>query len=145
MKRTQKGEMFTQIVLATFKLSGMLAIEGDRLTQPQKISSARWKILGALAYSDTHLTVSQIARNMGQTRQSVQRLVDVMTKDELLELLENPQHKRAKLVAMTTKGETIFSNMDAIQIPWANDKAESFNARDLEITLKTLRNLTEKF
>lgn len=145
MERTNKGEMFTQIVLATFKLSGMLAIEGDRLTQSQGISSARWKVLGALFYAETPQTVSQIARTMGQTRQSVQRLVDIMKQDGLLELLENPEHKRAKLVALTTEGKNTFNKMDEIQIPWANNKAENFDSEELEITLKTLMDLTNKF
>lgn len=142
MKHTRKGDMFTEIVLETFKLSGMLSIEGDRLTKPQGISSARWKILGALSYSDTALTVSQIARQMGQSRQSVQRLVDAMFQDQLLNLDENPEHKRAKLVSMTRKGEAIFENMEEIQIPWANEKAADIDAENLETTLKTLRQLS---
>lgn len=142
MEHTQKGDVFTKIVLETFKLSGMLSIEGDRLTKSQGISSARWKILGALSFSDTPLTVSQIARSMGQSRQSVQRLVDVMFEDGLLNLDENPEHKRAKLVSMTPRGESIYENMDAIQIPWANEKSANIGAEDLEITLKTLRQLS---
>lgn len=145
MKHTRKGNMFTEIVLETFKLSGMLSIEGDRLTKPQGISSARWKILGALSFSDTPLTVSQIARSMGQSRQSVQRLVDVMFQDGLLNLDENPEHKRAKLVSMTPRGESIFENMEAIQIPWANEKSADIDAEGLEITLKTLRQLAANF
>lgn len=142
MKHTRKGEVFTEIVLETFRLSGMLSIEGDQLTKPQGISSARWKILGALSFSDTALTVSQIARSMGQSRQSVQRLVDIMFQDGLLNLNDNPEHKRAKLVSMTPKGESIFRNMEAIQIPWANEKSANIDTEKLEITLKTLRQLS---
>lgn len=145
MKHTKKGEMFTDIVLETFKLSGMLSIEGDRLTQSEGISSARWKILGALSFVNTPLTVSQIARSMGQTRQSVQRLVDVMTQDGLLKLLDNPQHKRAKLVSMTSKGESVFKNMGDIQIPWANEKSKDIDISDLETTLITLKRLSSNF
>ena len=141
MKHTRKGDIFTEIVLETFRLSGILSIEGDRLAKPQEISSARWKILGALSFSQTALTVSQIARSMGQSRQSVQRLVDVMSRDGLLNLDENPAHKRAKLVSMTPRGENVFQNMEDIQIPWANEKSANINAEDLKITLSTLRKL----
>ncbi len=145
MKYTRKGDMFTEIVLETFRLSGMLAIEGDRLSKPQGISSARWKILGALSFADAALTVSQIARSMGQSRQSVQRLVDVMSGDGLLKLDENPEHKRAKLVSMTSRGKSIYANMDKIQIPWANEKSANIDAESLKITLKTLRQLSANF
>ena len=145
MKHTQKGRVFTEIILEIFKLSGMLSIEGDRLTKPQGISSARWKILGALAYSNTAMTVSQIARQMGQSRQSVQRLVDAMYQDDLLNLEENPDHKRAKLVSMTPSGASIYENMEAIQTPWANEKAANVDAENLEITLETLKQLSTNF
>ncbi len=144
MEHTKNGEMFTEIVLETFRLSGLLAIEGDRLSTPQGISSARWKILGALAYTESPQTVSQIARSMGQSRQSVQRLVDVMAGDGLLKLEDNPEHKRAKLVSMTASGETIYANMQDIQIPWANEKAAGIGAKKLEVTLATLKELSAK-
>lgn len=145
MEHTQKRDLFTEIVLEIFKLSGTLSTEGDLLAKPQGISSARWKILGALSFSDTPLTVSQIARSMGQSRQSVQRLVDVMFQDGLLSFEDNPEHKRAKLVSMTPRGESIYANMEAIQIPWANEKSANIDSEDLEITLKTLRQLSANF
>jgi len=145
MKRTQKGEMFTEIALETFKLSGLLSNEGDKLSHGQGISSARWKILGALTLYGNQLTVSQIAKNMGQTRQSVQRLVDVMTNDGVLKLIDNPNHKRAKLVSITSKGEAIYENMEKIQIPWANEKSENISLKNLQLTLKTLQSLSETF
>jgi len=145
MNETQQGYEFTEIVLQTFKVSGLLTIEGDRLTQPYGLSSARWKILGALARSDRPQTVSQIARSMGQTRQSVQRLVDVMCKDGILELLVNPNHKRAKHVMLTTKGQETFARLDKMWNPWASQHAIHFNQQELEITLATLKKIALQF
>jgi len=141
----QQGNLFTEIVLETFKVSGLLTIEGDRLTQAHGLSSARWKILGALARSDTPQTVSQIARIMGQTRQSVQRLVDVMSKDEILGFLDNPHHKRAKLVVLTNKGKEIYTSLDAMWNPWASQHAKHFNQEALLTTLAALREIALLF
>jgi DNA-binding MarR family transcriptional regulator len=44
-----------------------------------------------------------------------------MFQDGLLNLDENPEHKRAKLVSMTPRGKSVYENMEAIQIPWANN------------------------
>ena len=142
MKHTHKGQNFTEIILEVFKVSGLLATEGDRLTKAFGLSSARWKVLGALNMSNKPLTVSQIARIMGLTRQAVQRLADAMKKDGLLDYQPNPQHKRANHVVLTDKGRDIYSLISEIQIPWANQKSKEINADDLKTTLITLRNIT---
>jgi len=141
----QRGDIFTEIVLETFKVSGLLTTEGDRLTEAHGLSSARWKILGSLVRSNSPLTVSQIARIMGQARQSVQRLVDVMHKGEILNLINNPNHKRAKLVVLTTKGQDIFTKLNEIWDPWAEQYSRELNEKELEVTLATLKKIALLF
>ena len=145
MKHSAKGHAFTEIVIETFKLSGLLAVEGDRISAPVDLSSSRWKILGALERAETPLTVSQIARNMGQSRQAVQNLVNIMVDSEVLEFRDNPNHKRAKLVVASTHGKAVYELMEAIQIPWANDCAREISIKDLETTLKTLKKISDLF
>ena len=145
MKHTKQGHDFTEIVLQVFKLSGLLTTEGDRMTAAYGLSSARWKILGSLSRSEVPLTVPQIARVMGQTRQAVQRLVDVMHKDGLLTLLSNPHHKRAKLVALTAEGKAVFAKLDEMQIVWANRHSSHMSETDLETTLSTLKKISNLF
>ncbi|MDJ0832565.1 MAG: MarR family transcriptional regulator [Gammaproteobacteria bacterium] len=145
MKHSAKGHTFTEIVIESFKLSGLLANEGDRIAAPLGLSSARWKILGALARSETPLTVSQIARNMGQSRQAVQSLVNIMSETGLIEFQNNPNHKRAKLAVLTPTGVNSYQEMEAIQIPWANDYASQMTIDDLERTLVTLKKISGLF
>lgn len=145
MKHTRKGSMFTEIVLEVFKLGGLLIAEGDKITKTYGLSSARWKILGSLALADSPLTVPQMARMMGQTRQAVQRLVDIMHKDDLLEFFPNPDHKRAKLVTLTTKGNEIYKKIEEKQIPWANQHSSHMKEQDLATTLSTLRKMEQFF
>lgn len=145
MKYTQQGHTFTEIVLETFKVSGLLTTEGDRLTETHGLSSARWKILGSLARSITPLTVPQIARTMGQTRQAVQRLVDIMHKDGLLAFLSNPGHKRAKLVTLTTKGKEIHTKLEKKWTYQANQYSSQINETDLETTLAALKKISHLF
>ena len=142
MKHTPQGHLFTEIVLEAFKLSGLLVMEGDRITADFGLTSARWKILGALALSGTSLTVPQIAREMGQTRQAVQRLVEIMHSDGLLDLLDNPNHKRAKLVALSNKGKKVYKKLEENQIPWANNNSNHLSKSDLEVTLSSLKTIS---
>ena len=141
MKHTHKGGLLTEAFLETFKLNGLLITTGDQLIKELGLTSARWKILGALSYRDSGMTVPDIARAMGQTRQAIQRLVNEMIKDGLLESLDNPKHQRAKMLRLTDKGQDTFSKVMAKQIPWVNSIAQDIQEEDLNSVVTTLKYL----
>jgi DNA-binding MarR family transcriptional regulator len=145
MQSYTKEELFTRVVLEVFKLDGYLVAEGDRLTRDLGLSSARWKVLGALALSGSPLTVPQIAREMGQTRQNVQRLADVMVGDGLLEYRDNPQHKRARLVTLTARGRSTYREIEKKQIPWANWCARDLTKKELQTAAEILARIIRRF
>ncbi|CAK1745753.1 putative transcription regulator protein [Vibrio crassostreae] len=135
------GEVFTKIALEIFKVSGLLNAEGDKLTEELGLSSARWKVMGAIEKSDDLVTVSQIARIMGQSRQATQRVTDIMVKDGLLTWLDNPNHKKAKLVNMTEKGKEAYALLDKKQEVWADSGAEGIERDELDKALITLKKM----
>jgi DNA-binding MarR family transcriptional regulator len=142
MTESQKGPVFTAIVLEAFKLGGLLVSEGDQMGSEYGISSARWKILGALSLAGEPQTVPQIARSMGLTRQAVQRLVDAMHENELLLFNENPDHKRAKLISLSKFGKAVFSKMDEKQSRWAMKYSVGITKAELETTLSVLKRIS---
>lgn len=144
MKASSRGDLFTQLTLEIFKVSGLLTNEGDKLTKAHGITSSRWKILGAISFSSTPLTVPQIGRAMGQSRQAVQRLADVMVKDGLLKLTTNPNHKRAKYLELTEKGKEVYEAMYEKQIPWAENCADCIEEQALADALSVVRAVTAK-
>ena len=141
MKHTQEGKQFTDIVLEVFKLNGLLILEGDKLTNELGLSSARWKVLGAIALSQTLMTVPQIARIMGQTRQAVQSIANEMEGDGLISFKRNPRHKRAKLLSLTAKGRKTYERLERKQIPWANSITAKISSSDLQLTSSVLLRL----
>lgn len=145
MKSLQKGEIFTKVVLEIFKIEGMLNSEGDKLTKEFGLTSSRWKIIGAVEMSTEPLTVPQIGRTMGQSRQAVQRLVDIMTKDGLLQQINNPNHKRAKYIELTPKAIEIYSKLGNEQFLWAKQCSSEFKKSELETTLDVLKKLSNQF
>ena len=96
-----KRILFLDLVLSIFRLNGLLIAEGDALTEKLGLTHARWKVIGAIALSHAGLTVPGVARVLGQSRQAVQRITDVMVKDGLLVYQRNPKHKRSVLVAVS--------------------------------------------
>src|SRR5438105_593010 len=69
--RTRVGERVTEVILAMFRASGLLLEAGDRLAANEGMTAARWQVLGSIELAGHPLTVPQIARRMGLTRQTV--------------------------------------------------------------------------
>ena len=145
MKHTNEGKLLTSIILETFKLNGLLTLEGDSLIKELGLSSARWKILGALSEGDDLMTVPDIARMMGQSRQAVQRLSNEMKVEGLLATKTNPNHKRAKLLTLTDSGKESYALAMQKQIPWVNSIANEFNESDLKLVASVLQKLNGRF
>lgn len=137
------GEVFTKIVLEVFKVSGLLNTEGDQLTEEFGLSSARWKVMGAIVKANQPVTVSEISRVMGQSRQATQRVVDVMSKDRLVQLLDNPNHKKAKLVALTEAGTVVYEKLDRKQEQWAAIGAQNIDREELDSALSALHKMAK--
>ncbi len=103
-----KRDAITDLILETFRLNGRLLVAGDALVADLRLTSARWQALGAMALSPVPLPVAHIARNMGLTRQAVQRLVNEMERDGLVQFGPNPHHQRARLVFLTARGKAAY-------------------------------------
>jgi DNA-binding MarR family transcriptional regulator len=119
--RTSAAEALTDLILEVFRLNGRLLAAGDALTRPFGETSARWQVLGAIA--EEPATVASIARTMGLARQSVQRTVDVLEHDGIVEFADNPAHRRARLVRLSRRGRRILDRITEAQVGWANDLA----------------------
>jgi DNA-binding MarR family transcriptional regulator len=98
-------------------------------------------VLGAIDAGGRPLTVPQIARHMGLTRQSVHATVKRLIADGLVELEPNADHRRSQLVRMTEQGERRYAAIDRLQIEWVNRLARRIGRSDLETTRRVLDEL----
>jgi DNA-binding MarR family transcriptional regulator len=140
-----KRMLFLDLVLSLFRLNGLLIAEGDDMTEALGLTSARWKVIGVIALSNSGLTVPGIARVLGQSRQAVQRITDVMATDGLLSYQSNPKHKRSVLVVLTEEGKTAYKDLRDVQDPWAIDNTEDIPIEELDAGLRLVRRLIQKF
>ncbi|MFD5203710.1 MarR family winged helix-turn-helix transcriptional regulator [Streptomyces sp. NPDC058375] len=95
-------ELLSRAALTVFRLNGQFLSVADELARPGGLTSAWWQVLGAVLVEP--LPVAGIARTMGITRQSVQRIADLLVERGLAEYAENPAHRRAKLLQATGAG-----------------------------------------
>jgi DNA-binding MarR family transcriptional regulator len=58
-------------------------------------------------------TAPQLARARPVSRQHIQMMVNPMLEDGYVELIDNPAHKRSKLVRLTGKGQRVVDRMKA--------------------------------
>ena len=119
-KRSPTGEAATKLILSTFRLNGLLLAAGDELAADEGLSSARWQVLGAIALAGRPLTVPQIARRMGLTRQSVHATIKRLVADGFVEFVPNADHRRSQLVGLTKWGRAMYETIDGRQAAWVN-------------------------
>jgi DNA-binding MarR family transcriptional regulator len=143
-ERTPEGELVTDVILTTFRANGLLLAAGDELTAVAGLTAARWQVLGALGLAGRPLTVPQIARRMGLTRQSVHATVGRLVAARLLELAPNADHRRSQLVAMTQAGREAYDALDRRQALWVSALAAGLERHELETTARLLGTLCRR-
>jgi len=137
-QRTPEGEAATDVILSTFRANGVLLSAGDVLAGREGLTSARWQVLGAVALAEQPLTVPQIARRMGLTRQSVHATVGRLFASGLVQLIPNADHRRSQLVRLTQLGEAKYRAIQRRQAVWVSRLAEGLGRSDLETTAGVL-------
>jgi DNA-binding MarR family transcriptional regulator len=135
-ERAAEREVFTELVLRTFRLNGMLLQLAEGIARPAGLTAAWWQVLGAVLREP--LTVSTVARDMGLTRQSVQRIADLLVEHRLAEYLPNPAHARAKLLAPARAGREAIDAMRAGTVALARSVADRVGEDDLRQTVAVM-------
>jgi len=143
-RRTPTGEAATRLILSTFRANGLLLDAGELLSADEGLTSARWQVLGAIALAERPLTVPQIARRMGLTRQSVHATVNRLVRDGLLELTPNADHRRSPLAGLTASGRARYEAIDARQAAWVNRLARGIGRSDIETAGRVLDELCRR-
>ncbi|HEY3163151.1 MAG TPA: MarR family transcriptional regulator [Candidatus Limnocylindrales bacterium] len=140
-RRTPAGDAFSGLVARVFRLNGLLAAAGDALSRPSGQTSARWQVLAMLENGPA--TVAETARVLGLARQSVQRVADLLEADSLIQFVDNPRHRRARLAELTGEGRTVLAAIQAAQRPWANRVGGAVGERELRGATQTLERLID--
>ena len=140
-RRSEKGSAFAELVIEVFRLNGQLLQVGDELAKPIGLTSSRWQVLGVVEHAPA--SVAHVARDMGLSRQSVQRTADLLVEDGLVEYADNPHHRRAKLVKMTPRGREALDYVKRRQAEWIDRIGREHGLEDLRTAVTVLRRARE--
>jgi DNA-binding MarR family transcriptional regulator len=140
---SKRDDIVVDLILSVFRLNGQLIDAGNRLVMDIDLTSAWWQVLGALGLSPVPLPVAHIARNMGLSRQSVQRVADLLAEKGLVRFEANPHHQRAKLVVLTTQGRAAVKGAEERQRPWARDMTAGLSLERISTALEVLTHMNK--
>ncbi len=106
----------SQLALHVFRAQQGLSAVGDALTLQWGMTSAKWKVLGAVELSDSPPSASGIARIMGLTRQAATKQINLLVDQGLLAPQDNPLDARAAVFTLSPAGKATYA---AISCAWA--------------------------
>lgn len=108
------------------------------------ITNARWQTISELFALEQRVTVSELSRHMGLTRQAVQRLADDMARDGLVEFVENPSDARAMHLLLTEAGKATYSEAQEREWQWTNAIAADFDPEQIGSAVALLEAIAQK-
>jgi DNA-binding MarR family transcriptional regulator len=135
--------LLSGVALSVFKLNGQVLSVAEDMAHTAGLTAARWQVLGAVLMAP--LPVAGIAREMGISRQAVQRIADLLVADGLAEYLPNPAHRRAKLVSPTEAGRAANAGIGPAHAVVARQLSRVVGRERLRETLAALQELSTAF
>jgi DNA-binding MarR family transcriptional regulator len=111
MDEEQRSVEMQHLVAEVFELAGALRRDGERIAKLAGQTQARWQVMWIAATG--RFSVAMIARRLGITRQSVQRVADEIVAEGLANFEPNPDHQRSPLLILTDTGQTVLDTINA--------------------------------
>jgi DNA-binding MarR family transcriptional regulator len=89
------------------------------------------------------LTVPQIAEMRPTSRQRMQRLADELAAEGLVEFVDNPKHRRSKLVRLTPKGTARYRDLNDRFLSMASTTGADVTDQEIRTALDVVRKLSD--
>ena len=139
-KHDQKAYEVTWLVRRLFRA---LAARADQYLAESGLTAADRAVMEFL-YPESALSVPDIARRYRVSRQHVQVTVNSLVERGLLRRVDNPRHKRSRLIRLSALGRECFDEIRRNEARILDDLFTGISAADLQTTLATLQLLYRK-
>jgi DNA-binding MarR family transcriptional regulator len=136
---SSKGEAIADLMLEVAQFFFRLRALGQRTGLITNWGGGAFGFMRSLVLLGP-LTVPQIAQMRPTSRQRMQRLADELAAEGLVEFIDNPRHRRSKLVRLTRKGDARYQELSARFLAIAStmgaDLSEAEIRKTTEIVLR---------
>jgi DNA-binding MarR family transcriptional regulator len=140
-RHTAAGAVLTELIIPVIRLEAHFSRAGEAIAATGGQTLARWLTLEMVAGQPA--TVAQVARRLDLTRQSVQRIADLLEKDGLTRYVDNPAHQTSKLVQITARGRQTLRAIQNAQRAWANSLGARIGEANLRQASRVVDELTQ--
>ena len=137
---TEHQRLFSGIAKTVFRLNGQALTIAEDLAGPVGLTAAWWQVLATVLREP--LSVADISRLVGTSRQSVQRVADRLVDEGLAEYQPNPAHRRAKLLTPTNQGRSAVRAIAPAHAELAHQLALELGEENLGRILEHLQELS---
>jgi DNA-binding MarR family transcriptional regulator len=112
---------------------------------PETCTSPSRLVSGKSSRSNlTPLTVPQIAQLRPASRQRMRRLADELAAEGLATFIENPKHRRSKLMQLTRKGDARYRELNARFLVIASTIGGALSEADIRKSSEVVRQLSDE-
>ena len=139
---TGKGEAIADLILEVAQFFFRIRAVGQRTGLITSWGGGAFGFMRSLAVIGP-LTVPQIAQMRPTSRQRMQRLADELAAEGLVEFIDNPKHRRSKLVQLTPKGDARYWELNARFLAIASTMGVGLSEADIRRTTEIVRRLSD--
>jgi DNA-binding MarR family transcriptional regulator len=140
---TGKGEAISDLILEVAQFFFRIRAVGQRTGLITSWGGGAFGFMRSLALIGP-LTVPQIAQMRPTSRQRMQRLADELAAEGLVEFIDNPRHRRSKLVRLTRKGDARYRELSARFLAIASTMGAGLTEVDIRKTTEIVRQLSDE-
>jgi DNA-binding MarR family transcriptional regulator len=140
---TSKGETIADLMLEVAQCFFRMRALGQKRGFITNWGAGAFGFLRSLALIGP-LTVPQMAQMRPTSRQRMQRLADELAVEGLVEFVDNPRHRRSKLMRLTRKGNTRYRELNARLIEIASTMGADLSEADIRKTTAVVRRLSDE-
>src|SRR5262249_19484124 len=140
---SSKGEAIADLMLEVAQFFFRLRAFGQKTGFITSWGAGTFGFLRSLALVG-RLTVPQLAKMRPTSRQRMQRLADELAAEGLVEFIDNPKHRRSKLVRLTRKGNARYRELSARFLAIASTMGADLSEADIRRTTEIVRRLSDE-
>jgi DNA-binding MarR family transcriptional regulator len=130
---------FSLLVAEIYHAAGEMRLNGEAIAATAGQTQARWQLMSAVSEGDW--TVADAARQLGVSRQGVQRVADELVAEGLARYVPNPRHQRSPYLHLTESGQTALATITAAARRANQKMARLFTAAEMLETRAVLRRI----
>jgi DNA-binding MarR family transcriptional regulator len=137
-----KAEAITELILEVAQCFFRIRALGQKTGLITSWGGGAFGFMRSLALLGP-LTVPQIAQMRPTSRQRMQRLADELAAEGLVKFIDNPRHRRSKLVQLTPKGDARYRELDARLLSIASTMGAALGEPEIRKTTEIVRHLSD--